>query len=59
MRRLVLLACLAGVLGTSAAGCSGGGDSTLSHQDQAKAKESKRKRFGSFGENTQNRKTSR
>jgi hypothetical protein len=51
LRRLVLLAYLACVLGLSAAGCSGGGgDATLSPQDQAKAKESFKKRFDSFGE---------
>jgi hypothetical protein len=56
--RLVLLACLAGVLGFSAAGCSGGaGDATVS--PEAKAKENFKKRFGNFGEKKQDRKTSR
>ena len=56
---LVLLACLAGVLGFSGAGCSfGGGDATLSPEAQAKAKENFKKRFDNFGE-TKGRKNSR
>ena len=57
---VVLLACLAGALGFSVPGCSGGGDSaTVSPEAQAKAKENFKKRFGSFGEKTKDRKPSR
>ena len=50
---LVLLACLAGVVGFSVPGCSGGGDSaTVSPEAQAKAKENFKKRFGNSGEKT-------
>jgi hypothetical protein len=49
--RLVLLACLAGVLGSSVPGCSrGGGDATVSPDAPAKAKENFKKRFGDNGE---------
>ncbi len=57
---LVLLACLAGVVGFSVPGCSGRGDSsTVSPEAQAKAKENFKKRFGNFDEKTTGRKTSR
>jgi hypothetical protein len=59
LRRLVLLACLAGVLGFSAPGCSfGGGDATLSPEAKAKAKENFKKRFANSGE-TKGRKNAR
>jgi hypothetical protein len=54
---LVLLACLAGVLAFSVAGCSG--NATVSPEAQAKAKENFKKRFGNFGEKTKDRKPSR
>jgi len=58
---LVLLACLVGVLGFSAPGCSGGGGETaLSPEAQAKAKENFKKRHADFGEKTKkDRKTTR
>jgi len=47
---LVVLACLAGVVGWSVAGCSGGGGSAdLSPEAQAKAKETFKKRFEDYG----------
>jgi hypothetical protein len=50
-RTLVLLACLAGVPGFAVPGCSfGGGDSTLSPEARAKAKENFKKRFANSGE---------
>ncbi len=50
---LVLLAYLAGVLVFSVPGCSyGGGNSTLSPEAQAKAKENFKKRFANFGAKT-------
>ena len=53
-KMLVLLACLAGVLGFSVPGCSfGGGNATLSPEAQAKAKENFKKRFANFGEKTE------
>ncbi|MFI5456966.1 MAG: hypothetical protein ACHRXM_16090 [Isosphaerales bacterium] len=56
---LVLLACVAGLLGFSVPGCSfGGGDATVSPKAQAKAKENFKKRFDNSGEK-QGRKTSR
>jgi len=49
--RLVLLACLAGVLVFSVPGCStGAGDATLSPEAQARAKETFKKKFQGFGE---------
>jgi hypothetical protein len=58
--RLVLLACLAGVVGFSVPGCSfGGGGATLSPEAQAKAKENFKKRFANSGEKKKDRKTSR
>jgi hypothetical protein len=49
--RLVLLACLGGVLGFSIPGCSGaGGDAGLSPEAQAKAKVTFKKRFDNPGE---------
>ncbi len=60
--RLVVLACLAGVLGFSVPGCSfGGGEATVSPEAQVKAKENFKKRFANFGEKTKTtgRKTSR
>lgn len=57
--QLVVLACVAGVLGFSSAGCSsGGGTASLSSADQAKAKETAKKKFDNFGE-TQSGKASR
>ncbi len=57
--RVVLLACLVGVLGCSVPGCSfGGGNATLSPEAQAKAKENFKKRFANFGAK-KDRKTSR
>lgn len=51
LRWLVLLACMAGALGLSAAGCSPGeGGASLSPADQAKAKETAKKKFDNFGE---------
>ena len=47
---LVLLACLAGVLGFSVPGCSG--NATVSPEAQAKAKENFKKRFDNYGEQT-------
>jgi len=58
--RLVLLAFVAGVLGCSVPGCSGGGgQTTLSPEAQAKAKENFKKRFVGLPEKTKDRKTSR
>jgi hypothetical protein len=49
--RHVLFACLAGVLACSAAGCfDGGGGATLSAADQAKARETTKKKFDNFGD---------
>jgi hypothetical protein len=49
--RLVLVACLGGVLGFSAPGCSGaGGDAGLSPEAQEKAKVTFKKRFDNPGE---------
>ncbi len=58
--RVVLLACLAGVLGFSVPGCSGGvGNVTLSPEAQAKAQKNFMKRFVGLPEKTKDRKTSR
>ncbi len=58
--RVLLLACLVGVLGFSVPGCSGGGgNATLSPEAQAKAKENFKKRFVGLPERTKDRKTSR
>jgi hypothetical protein len=46
--RLFLLSALAGLMGFSG-GCNGGGNATLSAEDQAKAKEAARKKFDNFG----------
>jgi len=60
LRRLVLLAFVAGVLGFSIPGCSGGGgDATVTPEARAKAKENFKKRFAGSGEKTKVRKTSR
>jgi hypothetical protein len=51
--RIVLLACLAAVLDWSLPGCSqGGGGSSLSPEDRARAKEMLKKRFEEPGEKT-------
>jgi hypothetical protein len=51
LRQLFRLGCSAGVLGLSIAGCSvGGGGGAVSPEAQAKAKESFKKKFDSFGE---------
>ena len=48
LKMIVLPACMASVLGFSAAGCSfGGGDGSVSPVAQAKAKENFKKRFAS------------
>ena len=58
--RLVLLAFVAGVLGFSVPGCSGGGgQTTLSPEAQAKAQKNFMKRFAGLPEKTKDRKTSR
>jgi hypothetical protein len=50
---IALLACLAGVLGLSVPGCSGGGGpATRSPEDRARLKEVFKKRFQNFGEKT-------
>ncbi len=56
--RLVLLAFVAGVLGFSVPGCSGGGgETTISPEAQAKEKENFKKRFADFGAKKKDRKT--
>ena len=51
MRTLALLACAAGVLGSSLTGCSRGvGAGPLSAEDQAKAKATFKKKFENYGE---------
>ncbi len=58
--RVVLLACLVGVLGFSLPGRSGGGgETTLSPEAQAKVKENSKKRFVGLPEKTKDRKTTR
>ncbi len=58
--RLVLLTCLASVLGFSVPACSfGGGNTTLSPEAQAKVRENFKKRFVGLPEKTKDRKTSR
>jgi hypothetical protein len=57
LETFVVLACLAGVMGFSVAGCSG--NATVSPEAQAKAKENFKKRFGNSGEKTKVRKTTR
>jgi anti-sigma factor RsiW len=58
--RLVLLACLAGVVGSSVSGCSGaGGTAELSPEARAKAKENFKKRSSNTGAKINDRKTSR
>jgi anti-sigma factor RsiW len=60
LRTLVVLACLAGVLGSSVSGCSRVcGNADVSPEAQAKAKENFKKRFGGSGEKTKDRMTSR
>ena len=52
-KTITLLACLAGILGVSVPGCSGGGGpATLSPEDRTKVKEVFKKRFQNFGEQT-------
>jgi hypothetical protein len=59
-RTLVLLACMAGVLGFSIPGCSFGvGNAAVSPETQTKAKENFKKRFDNFGEKKKVRRTSR
>jgi hypothetical protein len=57
---LVVLACLTAVFGSSVSGCSRGvGNTDLSPEAQAKAKENFRKRFEDSGKQTKDRKKSR
>ncbi len=55
-----MLACAAGILGSSLTGCSRGvGAGPLSPEDQAKAKEDFKKKFENYGEKAKAGKTSR
>ena len=60
LKRLVLAASLAGVVGFSVPGCSDGGrDATVSPEAKAKAKENFKKRFANFGETKKDLKAKR
>jgi hypothetical protein len=52
-KKLVLLACMVGVLGFSVSGCStGGGDATHSPESKARVREVIKKKFANFGDQT-------
>jgi hypothetical protein len=49
MGKLAVLTCVAGILGSSLTGCSGGGVADLSPEAQAKAKEAFKKKSENYG----------